>query len=203
MSDTRRVEAGEKARGQRYWRSDAGFSLVEMLVGCLIIGIATGIAIITITSILPTLHADSSLDLVVAQLRQAREQAMDQTQNFTVTFTAPNEITVTSQGLHGNIQPAVYFLGEGMIYTVLTGVPDTPDGPPGSIECGNSMAVNLDGGNTVTFQGDGTVLSSIGQLGNGTVCMATPGNPITARAVTIMGATGHIQGYRYNGTKWN
>jgi hypothetical protein len=37
---------------------------------------------------------------------------------------------------------------------------------------------------------------------NGTVFFGKPNVPMSARAVTIMGATGKIQLYRWNGTQW-
>jgi Tfp pilus assembly protein FimT len=203
MPDIRRIEADKKAGRRRSWRSEKGFTTIEMAVCCLIIGIATGIAIINTTHIFPTLRADSSLELVVAQLRQAREQAMDERRNFVVTFEGTNEITVYRVELPiGNQTPtqtliADVFLGQGMVYTVLPGVPDTPD------QFGDVPAVNLAGGNTVTFLSDGTVLSSTGQPWNGSIIMGIPGQIDTARAITVMSATGQIQGYRFNGSAWN
>jgi hypothetical protein len=37
---------------------------------------------------------------------------------------------------------------------------------------------------------------------NGTVFVGVPGLPYTARAVTILGATGRIRSYHWNGTTW-
>ncbi|MGH9325380.1 MAG: pilus assembly FimT family protein [Terriglobia bacterium] len=177
---------------------EAGFTLVEILTTLLIMTVVTAIAATVMTSVIPTVHADSSLELVEAELRQAREAAMDQRRTFVVTFNGTNEITVQRIELTGSLTfIADYFLGEGVTYTLIPTAPDTPD------SFGNSMAVNFSGTNSFEFLGDGTAVNASGQLVNGTVFMAISANPITARAVTVMGATGRIKGYTYNGTEWN
>lgn len=177
---------------------EAGFTLVEILMTLLIMTVVTAIAATIMTNVIPTVHADSSLELVEAELRQAREGAMDQRRTFVVTFKGTNEITVQRIELSGSLTPiADYFLGEDVTYTLIPTAPDTPDG------FGNTLAVNFSGSNSFEFLGDGTAVNASGQLVNGTVFMAISGNPITARAVTVMGATGRIKGYSYNGSTWN
>ncbi len=178
-------------------RSETGFSLIEILVVILILAIATGMATEIVTDILPGVRADNSVELVVAQLRQARQAAIDQRRNFIVTFKGANEITVVRQELDGALTPiADNFLSQGVIYTVFPTVPDTPDG------FGNGLPVNFAGGNTVIFLGDDTATDGMGRLVNGTVFMGILGKPSAARAVTVMGATARIKGYSYNGTRW-
>lgn len=196
-------QAYEKSLRRGFSRSERGFTSVEMAVILLIIGIIIGSALLTGNTLLPTLHADSSLDLVVTQLRQAREEAMDERRNFVVTFSGTNEIKVQRQELP--LSNPTYtlvsdsFLGEGMTYSVLTPA-DTPDNFDSSL---TPLCFGSPCGASITFQGDGTAVTTIGGAPvNGTVFMATSGEPITARAVTVMGATGQIQGYRYNGSTW-
>jgi len=176
---------------------ESGFSLIEILVVILILAIATGMATEIVTDILPAVRADNSLELVVAQLRQAKQGAIDQRRNFVVTFKGTNEITVTRQELDGTLTPiSDYFLNQGVVYMIFPTIPDTPDG------FGNGLAINFAGGNAVIFLGDDTATDGVGRLVNGTVFMGIPGKPSTARAVTVMGATARIKGYRYNGTQW-
>jgi Tfp pilus assembly protein FimT len=196
------LEADEKSLRRGAWPSERGFTSAEMAIIVLIIAIVIGSALLTGNTLLPTLHADSSLDLVVTQLRQAREQAMDERRNFVVTFNGTNEITVQRQELP--LSNPTYtliadnFLGQGMLYTVLSGVGDTPDQFDPLL-----TPVSVGSGTSITFQGDGTAVNTTtGQQVNATVFMATSGETITARAVTVMGATGQIQGYRYNGSTW-
>jgi hypothetical protein len=79
-------------------------------------------------------------------------------------------------------------------------VPDTP------MAFGNCAAVcleNLVGGPpTMKFTPSGTFIDAGNTLVNGTIFLGTPGNPMTARAVTILGATGRIRQYHWNGTTW-
>jgi hypothetical protein len=52
------------------------------------------------------------------------------------------------------------------------------------------------------FTPSGTFIDAGNTLVNGTIFLGTPGNPMTARAVTILGATGRIRQYHWNGTTW-
>jgi len=179
-------------------RSDAGYSIIEILVVIAIIGIMAGMAATIMTNIIPMVHADSSLDLVVGELRQGRQMAIDQRRNYVATFAGTNEFKLVRIELNLAQTPiADYFLSNNVTYTTVAGVPDTPDG------FGDSQAVNFAGGNQIVFVSDGTVTDLNNNLVNGTVFLGTPGSPATARAITIMGATGRIRGYQYNGNAWH
>ena len=182
-------------------RLDQGFSSIEMLATVAIIVIISGIAYLAFTNILPTIRSDSALQDLAVQIRLARETSVRLRRNVLVTFQGINEIASVSQNLDLSTSPLTdYFLPYEMVYTVLAAVPDTPDA------YGNTNAVNfnctsaLPSPCTITFQSDGSVLDSTGAAVNGTVFIGKMGQPITARAVTIFGATGHIRGYRYNGS---
>ena len=188
-----------------------GFSMTEVLITMTIIGIMFAIAIVAFTNELPTIRADSAMQLLEAQLRQARETAVDQRRNIQVTFQGTGEMLTVRQNLNVTTTPPTVIstttLGDfildpnQMVFTVFKGLPDTPDG------FGNSTAVNFNCGNpplpcTITFQGDGTMVDRTGASINGTVFIGNVGNTITARAVTILGATGRIKGYRYKTNAW-
>lgn len=178
-------------------RSEAGISLVEMLIAVAVLAIAAGTAILAVTNVLPTVHADSSLDMLVAQLQQTHQEAINQRRDFLVTFAGTNELTINRVNLDGTeTQVGDYFMSQGMIYTVLASVPDTPDG------FDSGTPANFSDGNSIVFNSDGTVVDSTGKLVNYEVFAAIPGNTTSARAVTVMGATGRVEGYRYNGSAW-
>jgi hypothetical protein len=89
-----------------------------------------------------------------------------------------------------------------MVYTLFTGIGDTPDG------YGNTSAVtyNCPGGIlpcTITFQSDGSVLDGQCSSSNGSIFIGIAGQKNTARAVTILSATGKIKAWHYTGTGWN
>lgn len=189
----------QAAVSSRNWRglSSAGYSMIEIMTVVAIMGIMTGIAATIMDNVIPGVHADSSLDLVVAQLRQAREMAIDQRRNFIVTFQGTNQLVVVREELGGTQTPiSSLYLSSGVTYMLTPGAPDTPDG------FGNSQSVNFAGGSEVIFVSDGTVTDVSGNLVNGSAFMGMTNVPTSARAVTIMGATGRIKGYSYNGTSW-
>ncbi len=220
-------------------RSDRGFSMVEMLLVIAIIGIVTAMALVAWFNEMPSMRADSGMFLVETQIRQAREAAVDHRANYMITFKGTAElVTCSSKAITGlaacpntNGPAATPPLSEisditidpnQMTYTVLSGVPDTPDAFGNSTTCVTSSGICFTDtvtstsacGSTpvlpcyLTFQSDGTVVDSSGNYVNGTVFMGqvgnapNPTNPLTARSITILGATGRIKGYRYNGKTW-
>jgi hypothetical protein len=81
-------------------------------------------------------------------------------------------------------------------------VPDTPDnfGKLNAVYFGpNCLTLPC----TVTFQSDGTLIDSAGNVVNGTVFMGIVGQIQTASAITIMGATGRMKGYSYASGVWH
>jgi prepilin-type N-terminal cleavage/methylation domain-containing protein len=186
-------------------RLTQGFSLLEVLVVIAIIGIVAGIAIVSFSNVLPRMRADGALQLLVAQMLQARETSVDQRRNVTVTFQGTGEIVTVLQNLNATTtQLSDYVLPYGMIFTVFAGVPDTPDGfvggpPVNAVNCDCAGGLPC----TITFQSDGTVLDSTGNYVNATVFIGNPGQTSgTARAMTILGTTGRIKGYHYSGSAW-
>jgi type II secretory pathway pseudopilin PulG len=185
---------------------EAGFTAVELSFAVAIISIVCVIAFESYFNALPSMRANSAMQLLEGALRQARESSVDQRQNFQVTFQGTSELVGVPYGATcsgPNIFPCFdYFLPEGFVYVVFSTVGDTPD------LYGNSAAVyyNCPGNTlpcTITFQSDGSVLDGGGGSGNGSIFIGLTGQPLTARAVTILSATGKIKGWHYTGTGWN
>ena len=183
-------------------RSEKGVTLLELMLGVTVILVVIGSSIFAISTVLPTIRADSGLEQMEIQLRQARLSSIDQRRNFTVTFQGTSELVVVRQEVPaGTTTISDTFLPPGMVYMVFSGLPDTPDG------FGKAYALNFAcPGNTVpcsiVFQSDGSVLAANNAMMNGAVFIGVAGNPGTARAVTVMGATGRIHGYHSTGTSW-
>jgi prepilin-type N-terminal cleavage/methylation domain-containing protein len=190
-------------RGVRASCPAAGFSIIEALVTIAIIGIVAGIALVAFGNVLPSVRADGALQLVEAQLRQAREVSVDQRRNVSVTFQGTNEmVTVRTNSDGSTTTLADYFLPYGMAFAVVTGVPDLP--APDNY--GNAQAISFSTCASlpcsIFFFSDGSIGDPNGIALSGTVFISTGGKPATARAMAILGATGRIKGYRYSGTAW-
>jgi hypothetical protein len=76
------------------------------------------------------------------------------------------------------------------------GVPDTPDA------FGSATAVDFGGKSPLIFQSDGTLADNLGSPVSGSVFIGQAGHPETARAVTLLGATGRVRGYLWTGSLW-
>lgn len=196
---------GARQSQQARRRSESGFSLLELLMTIAVLGIVSGMAVAIMVDVLPGVHADSSMEMVVATLQQAHEMAISQRRNFLVTFIGTNEIKVQREELppgSGTLTtispPDNYLLGNGVTYALVTSVPDTPDEFSGGPANPPSSADNFPS-SQIVFMSDGTAVNTSNQIINGTVFMAIGTNPATARAVTVMGATSRVKGYRYNG----
>ena len=165
------------------------------------VGLMTAVSVVAIIQLLPGTRADSALEQVMIQMRQARLNSIDQRRDFTVTFQGANELVVVRQEVpNGTTLISDTFLPNSVSYMVFAGMPDTPDG------FGNTYPLNFACPlNTVPcsilFQSDGTVLAN-GVLINGTVYMGVTGSKTSARAVTVMGSTGRIHAFHSNGSTW-
>ncbi|MGB7593008.1 MAG: prepilin-type N-terminal cleavage/methylation domain-containing protein [Terriglobia bacterium] len=182
---------------------EAGFTMIELMLSLAIVVLVFGMAFEAFQKALPSMRADSSMQLLEAQLRQAREVAIDQRRYVTVTFQGTSELVAVIVGLNGssNTQLYDYVLPERMAYTLFAGIGDTPDG------YGDTSAVtyNCPGSTlpcTITFNSDGSVQDGQSGSSNGSIFIGIAGQTQTARAVTILSATGKIKGWRYTGSAW-
>jgi type II secretory pathway pseudopilin PulG len=199
--------------------AERGFSLLEMVVVLALAFVVMAFAVISTVGSSQNAKANSAMDEVVSQLRQARELAISKRRNVEVQFTAPNEIQLTLLTLPGETVPPaippVYLndnTGGGATFYVFPTLPDTPMG------FGNSTAINLqepNGGGawTVMFTTSGA-FAGTAQAAS-TLYAATNNNPVnasifigitgktnTARAITVFGATGRVRSYYWNGSSW-
>ncbi|MFZ0961334.1 MAG: prepilin-type N-terminal cleavage/methylation domain-containing protein [Terriglobia bacterium] len=208
------------------WRSTAGFSFIEIIVVIVIIGVVFAMAFESFHQALPSMRADSAMLFLETQLRVAREASIDERRNVTVQFAGGGQIVAYIQPLTGSgLIPLLLYdytlpaLPEGLAYGVLTGVPDTPDAygnaspgvyGNGVYACSLTAAINpvpVGTSCTIEFQSDGSVWQWNGSTGNyvienGSIFMGITAQPRTARAVNILGSTGKIKAWRYNGTVW-
>ena len=200
-------------------KPEQGFSLLEMLV---VVGLAftvMGFAVVNTMGTSQNARANSAMDAVISQLRQARELAIGKRRNVQVQFTAPNQIQLTVLTLPGEPVPAAIpptYLNDnvpgGATFMIFPALPDTP------MAFGNSTPINLQqpgggGAWTCMFVTSGAFVGTAQSAGS--LYQATTNNPVnasifigvtgktnTARAITVFGATGRVRPYHWDGGTW-
>jgi prepilin-type N-terminal cleavage/methylation domain-containing protein len=199
-----------KSWGNRLQRrtGERGFSLIEMMVVVVIIGI---ILTMTLLELQPTVYqfrANAALAQVKGAMRQARELAISERRTIVVQFVGNNTIELFEVNEPGNVVAAVPFMTLPIETTVsfmtFAGEPDTPDtyGIP-AVPSGIEFA-GVVGGPPVgmQFQSDGTFTDANGNPINGTVFLGITNIKTSARAVTILGATGRVHAWKGSGLSW-
>lgn len=183
---------------QQSLASARGFSAVEMLVVVAILGVLSGIAVLQMTIARPAMQGDGAMRVVLSQVRMAREMAITQRRYMRVVFTSPNRVQIFREEVPG---PSTTLLGttfvEGSIsYALVEGLPDTPDA------FGNDSEIDFGVVTNIKFSPDGTLVNQDGQSINGSIFLSMPTIARSARAVTVLGSTGRIRGYRWDGSAW-
>jgi hypothetical protein len=143
------------------------------------------------------------MDQMLYQLRSARARAIAHRCNVSIQFVGTNQLTISELWVKG-VPPApttVSFEG-GASYVVFNTLPDIPApynfGNSGPIYFGGSASPPP----TMQFTSNGSFIDGGNTFVNGTVFLGIPGKPGTARAVSILGATGRVRQYHWDGTQW-
>jgi len=193
-------------------RNEQGFSLLESVVVIGIMMILMGIAVVQSFGSMESYRASAANDIVVSQLRMARQLAISQRR--TVQVWVDSAPTGTCNCFHVSYQqlpaPQTNEVPGPLVsvplplpaqITLEPGVPDTP------MLFGNNSAVYLGnppvagGPPIMQFNSTGTFTDNTGiTFLYGTIFVGIPNIPSTARAVTIMGGTGRVRPYTYGGT---
>jgi prepilin-type N-terminal cleavage/methylation domain-containing protein len=201
---------------QRSANRARGFSMIEVSVVIMLILIISAMAIFALQPSLRDAKYDNAMREVIDQLRQAREYAIANRRYVQVTFptvviagqptqyqvvtTVRNAPPLGPAGVDAVLStvpiqiPAQYFL--------FPGAPDTPDG------FGNASPIEFEGLNPgpilgMMYQSDGELIDGgTFQPINGTVFIGFPNQPTASRAVTVLGATGRVRGWKYTGAAW-
>jgi prepilin-type N-terminal cleavage/methylation domain-containing protein len=179
-------------------RSERGFSILEILFAIAIMAVVTGMSVFQLGSAQPWLKGDGAMRALLGQMRTARELAIAQRRCIRVLFVNSGTVQLVREEVPG---PATTVVGEttfegGVIYSLVDGLPDTPDA------FGNPASIAFGALNTIKFSPDGTLMNQDGQVINGTVFIAIPTEVRSARALTVLGSTGRIRSYRWDGNSW-
>jgi prepilin-type N-terminal cleavage/methylation domain-containing protein len=185
-----------------------GFSLIESMVAVGIMLSIMAFAMVQSLGSVENYRVNSAMDIILSQLRVARQIAIGQRRNVTITFnssTSPNSITyavVADTGDTYTPAPVTVKLPPQVNIAQVSGVPDTPMAFGTCSGASGICIANVSGGpSTMQFTSVGQFTDSTGvNTLNGTVFLSLPGIATTSRAVTIMGSTGRVREYSYTGT---
>ena len=178
-------------------RRTAGITLIELLFVVALTGILAAISVPMLQNTIRDARASAAMRVLMGQLIAARESSMTSRRNVEVKFLGTNQVQLVriDTGATTTVLSTVT-MENGMEFRTFAGMADTPD------QFGNGAAVSFGAATRVFFTTDGSLIDVNGAPATGTVFMGVANMSTTARAVTIMGATGRIQGYRWDGLQW-
>lgn len=200
--------------GKRSLRRTRGLSLLELVVVLGIILIVSSMGFINITGAMRDARVSTGYNQVLTTLRRARETAISERRVYLVRLLAPgtecNSKTQTT-GLScvilmkaatseivfaGTLPSDVGYIADANLPNTLSRAPDQlVTGTAGSGVCFD-IGVTANCTAEVYFQPDGSARDINGFVNNGVIYIARAGEIMSSRAVTVMGATGRIRGWR-------
>lgn len=176
----------------------AGFTLIEMIVVGALVMVGAAVAIPVTQQMVANAKGDSALVMTSSFLESARNRAVAERRNIELAFIAPNRMQLIRIEVPSGTRTTIaeMMLEGNEEFVRISGHPDTPDA------YGGVGAVNFSGTEPVMFTSDGSLIDSAGDVTNGTLFVARPGAPDTARAVTISGVTGMLRSWNWRGSQW-
>jgi len=173
--------------------SQRGFSLLETMVALSIAAIVGSMATANLVAARRAIQGDGAMRTVMNQMNAAREMAITQRRLMEVQFAGGNIVRVVRHEAPGNATTilATAVLESRAQFALTPNVPDTPDafGAANPVSFGQAQAV--------MFSTDGTLIDTNGAPINGSVFLAITGQPESTRAVTVLGSTGRVRGYKW------
>lgn len=192
-----RSARGRRTADARILNSDNGYSLPELMLTIGIIAVISTVAVFQFSSAQQSIQGDGVMRVLLAQLNTARELSIAQRRNMQLQFQGLNGLQIIRQDVpSGTTVVGLTLFESGAQYYLAPGLPDTPDA------FGRSQAIDFGLATSVLFSTDGTLIDQAGRPVNGTIFVGLPGRPLTYRAITVLGATGRVRAYRWNGLTW-
>jgi len=186
----------------REGKTEAGFSLLEMLAVIAVIFIISAFAIFNINGALPSEQSAAGLNAAMAVVRQGRDTAITQRRSFQLVVpvvTPLNQIGVQRIEIGGGFTALpVTTLPKPAQFGLDPSITTPPE--PDVTTCSNGLCFN--GTPTQTWLSDGTFVDAAGQPLTCAIYVMIPGNPAAQRAFVIQGSTGQIRTWRWNGSSW-
>jgi prepilin-type N-terminal cleavage/methylation domain-containing protein len=197
-------------RGRTVLRVQRGFSLLELMITVSLALVVLGVSVISLQPGLQQSRINSAYDTTLMVLRNYRSQAITQRKRYIVTFTAPGTITVSYWGWGVPVAPAPVVVqtltlpqNDTIQFAVQGGLPSTPTTVPdgfgnGTVAIDFGQGIGAGNLNYVMFMPDGTSQDTNNNLNSGILYFGRPGKLNTMRAITVVGATGRVRGWRLN-----
>jgi hypothetical protein len=192
-------------------RKNNGFSMLEMMIAISFSLIVMAVSIMTLGPLWKQGHINEAYDTTLMVLRNTRNLAIAQSNEYYVNFNPAGfpagtiQVVVQPYNSAGVAQPQqqviTYSIPPDITFNVQAGFPaSAPDGFGSGIlpiDFGQQLAGEPL--NYVVFYPDGSAQDGLGNYNNGIVYMTQTGQSIyTSHAVTVWGATGRIRGWRLN-----
>jgi type II secretory pathway pseudopilin PulG len=175
-----------------------------------IVVIAGSILVIQMNPARGQANLNTAFNTVMTTLRAARERSITERRNYMVSFNPSGypANTMTTTLVDTNAVVTSSTLPTGVAFSLESGLPSSP--PVAQLDGmgGGSAAIAFDVGvsgtptTTVTFMPDGSAVDANFNYNFGIVYIAKPGDKFSSRAVTVVGPTGRIRGWRYSGSYW-
>jgi prepilin-type N-terminal cleavage/methylation domain-containing protein len=186
--------------------SAPGFTMIELAFVIAIVLIISAGALIQFAPVTKNARVETALQTTLGQASNARELAIDQRRKYRLSFVAPRTIQLDQVVVDPvtHIQSFLFTstidLPQDTQFIAITGIPTsgggtTPDSLPTT---GAAIDFDVDyggGGTQIFFQPDGRALDAAGRPNNGVVYVARPGELMSSRAVSVLGATGRVKGW--------
>jgi|SRR5690242_5730499 len=177
---------------QNRTHSQHGFSLLEVMATLSIAAVVGSMATSSIVTARRAIQGDGAMRIVMSQVNTAREMAITQRHLMELQFVGGNWVRIVRHEIGGGTTTVSNVaLESGAQFALTPGVPDTPEG------FGSVNAVSFGAALAVMFNTDGTLIDTNGSPINGTVFLTIPNQTGSTRAVTVLGSTGRVRGYKW------
>ena len=195
--------------------SEAGFTLAELMIVVGVVSVTMGMAVVVMPGMVKQVKADAATEGIVNTLRLARDRAISERRNMDLVFVHPNRLKIVREEIVYNSTTGTWSssptgaTNPTLVDTTLdnnqkfaylsTGDTDDHFGLTNNPLAFGTLAAATP---TIMFTSEGTLVDVNGDTTNGTIFLATGVDVLTARAVTIFGATGLVKIWKWDGRRW-